>query len=91
MNKIVRTRKIVIDLLTYVPAILVGLVVSYQCQKRFGLSLLQTNVMTFAFGGVTYYAITAPLVNRYLEWSVRRDFRSKFPSRVSATDESHHN
>jgi hypothetical protein len=75
MKKIVTARKIVVGLLTWMPPILLGLVASFLCQQYFGLSVLQTNFVTFALGGAAYYGITTPLVDRYLEWSIKRELQ----------------
>lgn len=73
MKRIMTARKRVVGLLTWLPALLLGLVASFLCQTYFGLTVLQTNLVTFAVGGAAYYGITSPLVKRYLAWSIRRE------------------
>lgn len=77
VKKILASRKVVCGLLTWVPALLFGVVASFLCQQYFGLTLLQTNVVTFALGGAVYYGVTSPLLDRYMVWSMTREMGAK--------------
>ena len=73
--KIGAKRKIVTGLLIWIPTLFLGLIASYLCQRHFGLALWQTNFVTFALGGAAYYGITSPLVESYMAWSTKREWR----------------
>lgn len=67
-------RRIVSELLSWIPALLVAVGATLLCEQRFGLTVWQTCLITFALGGATYWGITSPLVDRYVTWSIMREF-----------------
>ncbi|CAG9230201.1 hypothetical protein PSP6_540071 [Paraburkholderia tropica] len=70
-------RKITIELLTWIPVLLLSFAIAVVGERfgNFGLSPWQFSCVTFALGAALYRGVTSPLVDLYIVWDLTRKAR----------------